>query len=284
MVKVACWYGSTRDESVVVEYYRKLGVRYAVVDPRHVPGTRPDGPISLAGLRRMKKRLLGEGIEIACCGSLGWVRAETLDPAAGRAARRVILKNVAVLGAAGVGLANLFTMVQPPADPAGCEDQWSGLVAFYRQLADACERAGVRVGTHGSQARGQVLCRLGDYQRLLRAVRSRWLGVTACLGCLAINGDDPAKDLLALGSKVFFVHARDVIVKPDGSWVDTNLGDGQVDYVAVQRALRKTRFNGPISSEHLAFLSFEQAQEINTARAIGFLRGLFQPRPLRERK
>jgi len=278
MVQISCWYALTRDEASFPEYMQKLGVRHVICDAAAVALPGRGRRISVQRLRRFRRSLERCGLELACV-TVGWVRAETLDAAAGRRAREQILRNIEALGKVGVPLAQLFLTVPAEADAAARRGQQAALEAYCREVAKVAGTARVKVGVHGSQNRGHLLTDLGSYKRLLAAVPSRWFGVTLCLGCLAICGSDPVRAVRQLGGRVFFLHARDVVLGPGGSWRDVNLGNGEVDYPAVRRAVERIGFRGPIQPEHLGSVSFEQGEEITIARAVGFLRGLFDPAP-----
>jgi len=278
MVKIACWYDTPRNESALPEYFQKLGIRYVICDARHVSAQEGQRKVSVPVLRKFKRRLTKEGIELAGV-TAGWVRAETLGKAGDAATRRLILRNIEALGKADVPLAQVFVMVQAADTPVARRRQWDDLTEYCREVAAVAKKAGVKVGVHGSQARKHLVANLAGYRKLLAAVASAHFGVTLCVGCLKICGSDPARSLLALGKKVFYMHARDVIMHRDGSWTDVNLGEGQIDYPAIRRAMEKVGFSGPFQPEHLGHVSFEEGEEITMARAIGFLRGLLEPQP-----
>lgn len=276
MPQIACWYDVT-DENRLAEYVRKLGIRHVMCDARHV-GSGPGGQrISTARVRKLQKALGQNGIQLGGV-TVGWVRADTLDAKGGRQDRQRILQNLQALGAAGVGVAQLFVMIKAAPDEATRAAHWKAMIAYLKQVAATAKRAKVRVGLHGSQDRDHLVTDLEAYRRVFREVGSDALGATLCLGCLAIQGSDPVKALRRLGDRLVIVHARDLVLHEDGSWTDVNLGEGQIDYPAVKRTLERLKYDGPIQPEHLGSFSFENREEITMATAIGFLRGLLEPR------
>lgn len=280
-MKIAIWYDTPAGEDRVVEYVANLGIRHVICDARHVAAANKEGEISPARLKALVRTLGKADVEIAAI-TVGWVRAQQLDPVAGKADRRRILKNIRTLGQAGVPVAQLFVMVKTAPDEAGRDEQWRRLIEFGKEAAQAARQAGVRVGVHGSQVRQageHMLTDLPSYQKLFAGVKSPALGATLCLGCLTICGSDAVRSVRELGRRIVFLHARDVILHEDGSWTDVNLGNGQIDYPGLREALREVKFAGPVQPEHLGHVSFEPGESVTMARAVGFLRGLLQPGP-----
>lgn len=276
MSQIALHHSAVRDLESLPEYLQKLGITQTVIGAPDVCTAKDDWRISIPRLRKIEKQLNKQGIAIAAT-TIGWVRGHTLfgDDSEQQIAR--IEANIDAMGKAGLGLAQLFVMIPAEAKKADRKKQWQRAVEIGSRIAKAARKAKVRIGVHGSQDTGHLITGLGGYKKLLEAVDSKWFGVTLCTGCLAIHGSDPANCIRSLSEKLFFLHARDIVFPKKGQWYDVNLGNGELDYPAIKRAIKKAKFTGPIQPEHLGHVSFETNEEITMARAVGFLRGLLEP-------
>ena len=101
-------------------------------------------------------------------------------------------------------------------------------------------------------------------------VPSAYNGFTFCMGCYQLAGDNLYDIIHQLGEKIFFVHARDVIRKPNG-FDETSFGKGEVDIIGVLRSLRDSGYQGLVCPEHLPRVDYDPYDEIASAWGLGYL-------------
>lgn len=125
------------------------------------------------------------------------------------------------------------------------EDRLRGnLIGFLEAVTPAAERLGIRLTLHPDDP-PRALFGLpraaktrADYAALFAAVPSPANGMCFCTGSLGV---DPANDLpgiaRAFAPRIHFAHLRATTREPDGSFYEADHLDGDVDMVAVCRAL-----------------------------------------------
>ncbi len=114
------------------------------------------------------------------------------------------------------------------------------LARFLREVVPAAEEAGVRLAIHPDDpprplfGLPRIVSDADDLDFITQAVDSTANGITLCTGSL---GAGPSNDLPAIAARfadrIFFVHLRNVIKEPDGSFMEADHLDGDVDMVAV---------------------------------------------------
>lgn len=139
------------------------------------------------------------------------------------------------------------------------ERLWENLAYFLERVVPAAEAAGVRLAVHPDDppwpifGLPRILTDGAALERLVRLVDRPANGVTFCTGSL---GASPANDLPAiirrLGSRIHFAHCRNVRVTGERCFHETAHPSrcGDVDMVAVLRALRDVGFAGPMRPDH----------------------------------
>jgi len=285
--RVAVFAGVTgRNLDRLVEYCVQIGVDRLNVSCSYVPGYNEEGYLRAESLRAFKKRFEDAGISIAVM-DLGGVTPEmALGGEAGEKARSNLLATICSIGEAGIGVANLFTLIERR---EGDEEQWTGLVELYSDVARSAEEAGVRVGTHTHWLPRYILWDQAAFKRLLDAVGSESLGATYDPAISFLGGDDPYDVIRGYGRMIFFAHARDV--KENGhSWCeqwesvrgrryeDAFCGEGVIDYPRVIGLLIEAGYEGVIMPEHQPRVEGEQHGEVSIARAVGYLKGVLATR------
>jgi mannonate dehydratase len=118
---------------------------------------------------------------------------------------------------------------------------------FLEEVVPTAEKLGLRLCCHPDDppfsllGLPKVMSTEDDYARMVAAVDSPASGITLCTGSL---GSRPDVDLPGfverLGSKIFFVHLRNVILYDKGiptGFLESDHLEGQVDMVAVVGAL-----------------------------------------------
>ena len=129
----------------------------------------------------------------------------------------------------------------PGFEPA---DLRANLLAFVAEVAPVAEALGARLAIHPDDppfplfGLPRVVSTAADYRALFAAVPTSANGMTLCAGSLGSRADN---DLVAMarefGPRVHFAHLRNVAREADGSFVEAEHLDGDVDMVALVQAL-----------------------------------------------
>jgi sugar phosphate isomerase/epimerase len=75
------------------------------------------------------------------------------------------------------------------------------------------------------------------------------LGICHDIGYSIQMGFDPAAVTLKYGHRVYEMHVKDM-VNAAGTWTDCEIGRGAIDFAALVKALRKTKYSGMCSIEN----------------------------------
>lgn len=168
------------------------------------------------------------------------------------------------------------------------EDQsWTNLRYFLERVLPVAEKAGVKLAMHPddpplSPLRGlaRLMRSVENYRRLLDLVPSEANGITLCQGNFTLmTGDLPAV-IRQFGSRIFFVHFRDVKGTPE-KFEETFHDAGMTDMAECIRAYREIGFNGVCRSDHVPTMEGDSNDRpgystIGRLFAVGYIRGLIQ--------
>lgn len=170
------------------------------------------------------------------------------------------------------------------------------LTLFLREIVPVAEAFGVRLAIHPDDppvslfGLPRIVSTAADARAILAAVDSPANGLTLCAGSY---GSRPDNDLVAMarafGPRIHFVHLRNVARDPDGSFTESDHLDGDVDMVALVRALMeeeaRRRAEGrpdadiPMRPDHGHLLADDLAKSTNPGYSlIGRLKGLAELR------
>lgn len=173
---------------------------------------------------------------------------------------------------------------------------FANLAAFLKVVVPRAEACGARLCIHPDDppfplfGLPRVVSTAADYQALMDAVPSPANGMTLCAGSL---GSRPDNDLPAMveqfGDRIHFVHLRNVTREPDGSFIESDHLDGDVDMVSVldrllaeqnrRRASGRDDWQIPMRPDHGPLLLDDQIKTTNPGySAIGRLKGLAELR------
>ncbi|HVC59010.1 MAG TPA: mannonate dehydratase [Acetobacteraceae bacterium] len=118
------------------------------------------------------------------------------------------------------------------------------LARFLREVVPTAAEAGIRLAIHPDDpprplfGLPRIVSDAADLAFITEAVDSPANGLTLCTGSL---GAGAANDLPAIATRfadrIHFVHLRNVAKEPDGSFVEADHLDGDVDMVAVVAAM-----------------------------------------------
>jgi len=211
------------------------------------------------GLLAFKARVEARGLQVASCGA----GPNLVDPAvqaASQAQMRTILRAAAVMG-------HRLVTAEVKALPKGLppEEGWKTCIDNVRALCDAAESEGVDLCVEPG---GPCLVRTTeDLERLFAAVPHKRLRVNFDGGNLWNAGSDPVDAARRLGRHVSHVHVKDW---SRAAGREMALGDGEVDYRAVLRELRKAGYDGWLVIER----ERSDSPEADTMTAAARLRAL----------
>jgi mannonate dehydratase len=176
------------------------------------------------------------------------------------------------------------------------EELRSNLVAFLREVAAVAQETGVRIAIHPDDppwslfGLPRVVSTAEDVRAILTACDTLANGLTFCVGSFGARADN---DLLAMarefGSRIHFVHLRQVRRESDGSFHEAEHLAGSSDMVGVIRILleeeahrRQARVPGheiPMRPDHGHLLADDIGKNTNPGYSlVGRLKGLAELR------
>jgi len=135
-----------------------------------------------------------------------------------------------------LGGRTLGTSVGPTPKPK-TPDQLDAQADLLRRLMEICQANNVVLNLHNHTY--EVRDNLHDLRGTLARVPGVKLGPD--LNWLVRGGVDPVDFIRRYGDRIVFLHLRDQ--KADGTWSEA-LGEGQMDYAAIVRALHEINFSG----------------------------------------
>jgi mannonate dehydratase len=180
-------------------------------------------------------------------------------------------------------------------DGVTAADMRANLVAFLEEVVPVAEEVGVRLGIHPDDppfslfGLPRIVSTAADVETLLGAIDARANGLTLCAGSYGSRPDNDVPDLVErFGSRVHFVHLRNVSRDGDGSFTESDHLAGDVDMVRLIGALlaeeRRRAAEGetaaiPMRPDHGHLLGFDGDRRSNPGYSyIGRLKGLAELR------
>ena len=264
------------DVERVIEYAAKLGVKNIWAFPRIAEHCdEHTGLMDGARLATYLESFERRGLAVRLLTEIVESKDLVSQDAAGRAAD-VICQTIECMGEVGIGVLFLFIGAGQPASEDETERQWQRLGKLMEAIVPCAERAKVRIATHGHQVKPFLVRGYADLMRVLSLVDSPNSGVTFCPGCHQLLGDDVRDGIRGFGSKIFFVHARDVVPKGNDEFDEVLLGQGEVDPFQVIEELKAIGYRGLICPEHLPRIDYHPCEEIEFAWALGYLECLLR--------
>ncbi|MFZ1930196.1 MAG: mannonate dehydratase [Candidatus Sulfotelmatobacter sp.] len=176
------------------------------------------------------------------------------------------------------------------------DDLRSNLIAFLREVAPVAQELGVWLAIHPDDppwplfGLPRVVSTAGDVRKIFSGCDIPANGLTFCVGSFGARADN---DLLAMarefGSRIHFVHLRQVTREPDGSFHEAEHLAGSSDMVGVIRILleeeARRRQTGrsdheiPMRPDHGHLLADDIGKKINPGYSlVGRLKGLAELR------
>ncbi len=265
--------GNQRDR--LVQFCKGVG-EYQVYGIPELPEMHgPDGLILPDRLQEYCAFLGSHGVTLRMVTSSIWDADLASDTAAERKAEQ-IRATLSAMGAASVPSLFLFIGAKVAASPKEHEAQWVRLRALYSQIVSHADATGRTLATHGMQTPEYLLFSAADTEKLIEHAPSACNGLTFCVGCFTLAGDDLRLWLERFGAdRIFMVHMRDVRTFADGRFSDVRYGEGGVDLRTFVRKLKDIGYDGLICPEHVPRFEMDPYEEISTAWGLGYLKALF---------
>ena len=129
-------------------------------------------------------------------------------------------------------------------DGLSVADLQANLEAFLRELVPVAAEVGARLAIHPDDppislfGLPRVVSTVDDLRRITASVDHPANGLTFCVGSLGSRADN---DVLAIAHefapRINFAHLRDVMIEPDGSFVEASHLEGRSDMYAILRTL-----------------------------------------------
>jgi len=143
------------------------------------------------------------------------------------------------------------------------EQMWDNLDYFLKRIIPAAEAAGVNLAMHPDDPPlspmwnlARIIRSVENYDRLFAQHPSPVNGLTFCQGCFAELGVDLGATARHFGSRIHFIHFRDVA----GSLHDfheTFPDNGPHDMIALFKVYREIGYTGFIRVDHVPQLAIE---------------------------
>jgi len=263
------------DVGKFIDYCHAFEIKYAS------SGYWPDN------LTNFRKQLSTEGITLAMM-EIGWLREDMLF---GDAPKKSELQNfidkIKLIGDADIEMGHMFAALKSSGEQY-LDDEWNRTTNFYKELGEHAEKHQVKIASHVGWSPEYIIRDRATIKKLLDAVPSPYIGVNMCLGCLQIVSpeeirQDVDETLETFGDRLFLVHARDVKVEEGHKWVDVAMGQGEINLDIIIDRLHGMYFGKPsidpiVLPEHMPKVPGEQANEISSAWALGYLSGMIKER------
>jgi len=169
------------------------------------------------------------------------------------------------------------------------EDIWATYTYFIKAVLPVAEKADVRLALHPDDPplpmMNGVAKLFTHYDGIKRADeiagKSKYWGLTLCVGTWSEGGDKMGKDVFGMiddfgaRGKIFAVHFRNVS-SPLPRFHETLHDDGYLDMYQVMRAFRKAKCNGSFIPDHYPGLSGDANRRAVEAYSIAYMRSLLR--------
>jgi mannonate dehydratase len=169
------------------------------------------------------------------------------------------------------------------------DDIWSNYTYFIKAVLPVAEKADVRLALHPDDPPIPMMNGVAKifthYEGIKRADelvgRSKYWGLTFCVGTWSEGGDKMSKDVFGMiqdfggRGKIFAVHFRNVS-SPLPSFHETFQDDGYLDMYQVMKALRQVRCTGSLIPDHYPALVGDANHRMADTYSLSYMRALLR--------
>lgn len=229
-----------------------------------------------------KEQFAKEDITLAMM-ELGWLKEEMLfGDASQKAELQGFIDRVKRLGDVGIEMGHIFCALRTNGN---LDEEWKRITDFYQELGNHAEKNKVKIANHVGWAPEYIIRDQMTFKKFLDAVPNQYIGFNLCLGCLQIVSpadiqQDIDNTLEALGDRLFMIHIRDIKVEEGDKWVDVAMGQGEINLpLLMDRFVEVSKRTGAdpiVLPEHSPKVADERANEIATAYALGYVKGMLK--------
>jgi sugar phosphate isomerase/epimerase len=271
-----------------LQYCVQLGFGATQESAKSIPTARARGWPTADELREHVRPFADAGIEVVALEPVrepvqSWVD----DTAEGRESFEVFARHLDAAGAAGIPCVTLHPPLDTPTSEAEAQARLERNAAFYARAARRAREAGTRLATHspyaspfradGRRHLTKPLWGKDAFGALFEAVPDPENGLIYCFGCMHMADGEGLSQMERFLDRTFFVHVRDVVEYPDGSFDEVWPGEGTVDPEAAIRKLWALGYRGPITPEHNPVVFGEPySGPISTAYSAGWAKALLR--------
>ena len=175
----------------------------------------------------------------------------------------------------------------PVAPPGriGDEEMWDNFTYFLKAVIPAAEEAGVRMALHPDDppvptlaGRARIFRDFEAFVRAIEMVPSDYNGLEFCQGCFSEMGVDAIEAIHYFGSrdKIFHVHFRDVVGRPD-NFAECFIDEGQTDMLKAMQAYKDVGYEGTMRPDHVPHMVGDVRRgHMGRAYAIGYMKALMK--------
>lgn len=181
-------------------------------------------------------------------------------------------------------------------DAVSSDDMRANLVEFLREVVPVAVEFGVRLAIHPDDppfslfGLPRVVSHSEDIETILGAVDHEANGITLCAGSYGSRiGNDLTEMANRFASRIHFAHLRNVKKEADGSFIESDHLDGDVNMVSLisvlrreearRQAIGRTDSTIPFRPDHGHLLIDDQNKTVNPGYScIGRLKGLAELR------
>ncbi|MEK0425154.1 MAG: Mannonate dehydratase [Planctomycetota bacterium] len=162
---------------------------------------------------------------------------------------------------------------------------WENLDRMLEGLLPVAESCGITMAMHPDDpplasllGKPRIMHNIDCFDELLRRYSSKSNAICFCQGTFATMGCDIPETIKHFGSKIQYVHFRDVRGTPE-AFAETFHDNGPTDMAQAMRALREIHFEGPMRPDHVPQMFGEDEGEpgytmLGRLFAYGYIRGL----------
>jgi sugar phosphate isomerase/epimerase len=265
------------DAAARVRYCTELFIPAQQGSAKSIPAAAERGWPTVQELRDYKQLFDDAGIEtIALEPVKEPLRTWVEDTPEGRESFEVFARHLDAAGEVGISTVTLHPPLDSARTPEEAAEQFERNCAFYERAAARAQEAGTKLATHSPYPERKGIWGVRQYEDLFRAVPNPANGMIFCSGCIRMAGDDPVEVAPRLLDRIFYVHVRDVIIRPGKDVEDRFPGTGQYNPASMIKRLWDLGYRGAITPEHTPRVFGEKTHEITTAFSVGWCRAVLE--------